>query len=379
MKQLPETIEPNIQRRKKGVFRSVAIVIICVFVWRLIGFFTYCPNAKDNIVLWVIYCIGNCVCVAGKIFLNLLNKPDTEKLIVQKCFKYRKRIKVIIQFLSVVLVFSFICVFLYVFPRSFAPKIIDGKYKLHEETEDPTDICVIVETNLTVETVSLRDNGVEKACFDDYDQKGMRHVFSEVLFFDAEDNSDHVFTVRVKANGRNEVADEKKLLDVYNPGKYQNPEIDSSKLTFTPTPILTPTSAFTPTSTSKPDDKGQDELEIVCIPQKKLETEEGIREFCSYISSASITKLVDIYSGMASSELDAFFVLTTDKKLTRIMLDSVSETTVYPPCYMKKVSEGIWYFDADFIENSMFEIDITAYGEDGKVYYDKIEVQFPFE
>lgn len=268
-----------------------------------------------------------------------------------------------------VLCIIFIVCFLYILPRSLPPKIIDVTNESHNITEaDPTDIKIIVETNLTVETIYFDDNEVRKAWTNDYERKGMKHIFSTVLVFDEEDNSDHTITVSIRASNGSERVQETSFK--YNPGDYR--ESKTVSVTLSPTSTLTPT----PTPTIEGSDG---ELEIVCIPAKNLGTEEELHEFYNHIDSASSAALVRLYSEIMSPELDACFVLTTEKELTGIVLNAVSETTIYPPCYMKKINEGVWYFDADFIENSMFEIAVTAYAKDGMVYREKIHLKFPFE
>lgn len=102
-------------------------------------------------------------------------------------------------------------------------------------------------------------------------------------------------------------------------------------------------------------------------------------EFNSCIGSANVDKLIEFYSMMVLPNLDAFIVVTSNKRLTGVTLYAVSETTSYAPFSMSKIDENTWYFEADFIENSNFEISVTAYADDGEVFYDKIELRFPFE
>lgn len=371
MKQLPERIE--IIKRKR-IWPTVALIMFLTVFIIAARFWNYNPNIKNSIVVqvssFIVYVFSFLLSVILPLILEMADMKALQNGIVHWYNRPEKRncLKKIIKVTKVILIVASAVLLVYMFPRSFAPKMYRIYFEMHETTvADTTDIKVIVETNLTVDKILLDDNEVKEDEVAVCEEKGFKRIYSKVLNFDTEDTV-HTITAKIISNNSNVEVQE--LSVSYTPNTdASDKNAESEKNSWTPAPTTPPSAP----------EKTEGELTTVCIPAHKMKTVEGMVEFNSYIGSANVDKLIELYSKMVLPNLDAFIVVTSNKRLTGVTLYAVSETTSYAPFSMSKIDENTWYFDADFTENSNFEISVTASADDGAVFYDKIELSFPFE
>lgn len=370
MRQWPEKIEKEKNRTWILVVLLMSMSVLTVTIFFLI----YNPNMKNSILFLLFSFIGYVInFVLSTIFPLVLERADMKALqskIVRwyNIPKRREFAKKVVKVTKIILVLIFVLLLGYMFPRSFPPKMYKIYYELHEATvTDTTDIKVIVETNLTVDKILLDDNEVNEYEVTVCEEKGLKRIYSKVLDFNTEDVV-HTITAKIVSNNVNVELQRLSISYILN-AEDSEKGAESEKnwgISESATTLYEP-------------EKTIGELTIVCIPADKMKTAEGMREFQSYIGMTNVEKMIEIYSKMALPNLDAFIVVISNKKLVEVTLCAVSETTSYTPFYMNKIDENTWYFDADFTENSNFEITATAYAEDGEIFYDKIEFEFPFE